>query len=319
MCRRRIVVTGGAGFIGSHLVRALLARGDEVVVIDNFETGQRANLAEVADRIRLVEGSIADAAAVADALEGVDAVLHEAALPSVPKSLERPVDTHRANVVGTLTLLEGCRRMGVQRFVYAASSSAYGDHAAESKSEDLEPRPKSPYAVQKLAGEYYCRVFHALYGLQTVALRYFNVFGARQNPKSQYAAVVPAFVTRMLAGRPPIVHGDGLQSRDFTYIDNVIEANLAALRAPSSACGRVYNAACGDSITLLRLVASINEILGTSIEPQHVEARAGDVRHSRADVSAAAEALGFRAAVSVDDGLRETVAWYAARVEDFQK
>ncbi|MCA9558382.1 MAG: SDR family oxidoreductase [Myxococcales bacterium] len=316
---RRVLVTGGAGFIGSHLVRALLARGDEVVVIDNFETGQRANLAEVADRIRLVEGSIADAAAVADALEGVDAVLHEAALPSVPKSLERPVDTHRANVVGTLTLLEGCRRMGVQRFVYAASSSAYGDHAAESKSEDLEPRPKSPYAVQKLAGEYYCRVFHALYGLQTVALRYFNVFGARQNPKSQYAAVVPAFVTRMLAGRPPIVHGDGLQSRDFTYIDNVIEANLAALRAPSSACGRVYNAACGDSITLLRLVASINEILGTSIEPQHVEARAGDVRHSRADVSAAAEALGFRAAVSVDDGLRETVAWYAARVEDFQK
>jgi UDP-glucose 4-epimerase len=316
---RRVLVTGGAGFIGSHLVRALLARGDEVVVIDNFETGLRANLADVAARIRLVEGSVADAAAVADALDGVDAVLHQAALPSVPKSLERPVDTHRANVVGTLTLLEGCRRMGVGRFVYAASSSAYGDHAAESKSEDLEPRPKSPYAVQKLAGEYYCRVFHALYGLQTVALRYFNVFGARQNPKSQYAAVVPAFVTRMLAGLPPIVHGDGLQSRDFTYIDNVIEANLAALRAPASACGRVYNAACGDSITLLRLVASINEILGTSIEPQHVEARAGDVRHSRADVSAAAEALGFRAAVSVDDGLRETVAWYAARREDFQK
>lgn len=316
---RRVLVTGGAGFIGSHLVRALLARGDEVVVIDNFETGQRANLTEVADRIRLVEGSIADAAAVADALEGVDAVLHEAALPSVPKSLERPVDTHRANVVGTLTLLEGCRRLGVRRFVYAASSSAYGDHAAEAKSEELEPRPKSPYAVQKLAGEYYCRVFHALYGLETVALRYFNVFGARQNPRSQYAAVVPAFVTRMLAGEPPVVHGDGLQSRDFTYIDNVIEANLAALRAPAAACGRVYNAACGDSITLLRLVASINEILGTSIEPQHVEARAGDVRHSRADVSAAAEALGFRAAVSVEDGLRETVAWYAARREDTQQ
>ncbi len=308
-----ILVTGGAGFIGCHLVRALLGRGDRVVVIDNFDTGLRENLTEVRDRIRLVEGSIADPLSVAEALDGVDAVLHEAALPSVPKSLAMPFETHHSNVVGTLTLLDACRRGGVKRFVYAASSSAYGDHAAPRKHEGLAPRPKSPYAVQKLAGEYYCQVFHALYGLETVALRYFNVFGPRQNPKSQYAAVVPAFVTRMLAGERPVVHGDGLQSRDFTYIGNVVAANLAALAAPAGACGRVYNAACGGSASLLDLVAAINTILGTCIEPEHTDSRAGDVRHSCAEVEAAADALGFRAAISLDDGLRETVAWYAAR------
>ncbi len=312
----RILVTGGAGFIGSHLVRALLARGDEVAVLDNFETGKRENLQPVADRIRLVEGSLADPKAVQAALEGVDGVLHQGALPSVPKSLERPLDTHMANAFGTLNLLEQCRQLGVGRLVYAASSSAYGDQEAEFKVETLTPRPLSPYAIQKLAGEYYCKVYHGLFGIQTVGLRYFNVFGPRQDPKSTYAAVIPAFVTRMLRGESPVVHGDGLQSRDFTYIRNVIQANLAALEAPASACGRIYNAACGQSTTLLGLIGMINEILGTEIRPRHIDGRAGDVKHSCADTAAAGEALGYTALVDVRQGLEETVAWYREQASE---
>ena len=313
----RILVTGGAGFIGSHLVRALLGRGDEVAVLDNFETGKRENLDGVSERIRLTEGSLADPAAVRAALAGVDAVLHQGALPSVPKSLERPLDTHMANAFGTLNLLEQCRHLGVDRLVYAASSSAYGDQEAEFKVETLTPRPLSPYAIQKLAGEYYCRVYNGLFGIKTVGLRYFNVFGPRQDPKSTYAAVIPAFVTRMLAGRSPTVHGDGLQSRDFTYIRNVIEANLAALRAPEAACGRIYNAACGESTSLLGLIEMINGILGTAIEPEHVPARAGDVKHSCADTRAATAAFGYEASVKIRDGLAETVAWYRENTREF--
>lgn len=309
----RVLVTGGAGFIGSHLVRALLDRDDEVVVLDDFSTGKRENLAGVEDRIRLVEGSLVEAEDVRRSLEGVDSVLHQGALPSVPKSLARPVETHLANVVGTLNLLEACRRQGVRRVVYAASSSAYGDHEAPAKREDLTPRPLSPYAVQKLTGEYYCSVFHALYGVETVGLRYFNVFGPRQDPNSQYAAVIPSFITRMLRGEPPIVHGDGQQSRDFTYIRNVVDANLAALAAPESACGRVYNAACGGNITLLELVDRLNTLLGTHIAPLHTAPRPGDVRHSRADTAAAEEGLGWHATVSLVDGLSETVAWYRGK------
>ena len=308
----RVLVTGGAGFVGSHLVRALLSRGDEVVVIDNFETGQRENLEGLPRPIRLVEGSIADPAAVDEALDGVELVLHQAALPSVPKSVERPLDTHEANIVGTLQLLEGCRRAGVRRLVYAASSSAYGDHDADRKHEALEPRPKSPYAVQKLCGEYYCSVYSSQFGVEAIGLRYFNVFGPRQNPKSQYAAVVPAFVTRMLAGRSPVVHGDGLQSRDFTFIQNVVDANLAALAAPADAAGGVYNAACGTNTTLLGLIAAINQVLGTSIVPTHTAARAGDVRHSCAAIDAARDALRYQPRVPVLDGLRETIDWYRA-------
>ena len=307
----RILVTGGAGFIGSNLVRALLARGDEVVVLDNFSTGRRQNIADVLDQIRLVEGSITSPEDVASALEGVDGVLHQGALPSVPKSLALPLETNMANVVGTLTMLEGCRQAGVNRLVYAASSSAYGDHDAPSKSEALTPRPKSPYAIQKLTGEYYCWVYHQLFGLETVALRYFNVFGPRQNPESQYAAVIPAFITKILKGEPPIVHGDGLQSRDFTYIDNVIAANFAALEAAPEACGQTYNAACGDSATLMDLINEINAVLGTDVQPIHTEARAGDVRHSKAEVSRIQEALGFRAEVSLREGLEKTIDWYA--------
>ena len=241
---------------------------------------------------------------------GVDGVLHQGALPSVPKSIDRPLETNQANVVGTLTLLEGCGELGVERVVYAASSSAYGDHDAPVKSETLEPRPKSPYAVQKLTGEYYCSVYADLFGLRTVALRYFNVFGPRQNPKSQYAAVVPAFITRMLRGESPIIYGDGLQSRDFTYIENVISANLLALEAPRDACGRVYNVGCGSKATLLDLVDGVNQILSTDIRPVFEPERAGDVRHSCADVSSTQSAIGYRPTVDINEGLARSVAWY---------
>ena len=308
----RILVTGGAGFIGSNLVRGFLERGDAVVVLDNFSTGRRENLAEIEGEIRLIEGSITDYDTVCAALEGVDGVSHQAALPSVPKSLDFPLQTNAANITGTLTLFEACRRMGVRRVVYAASSSAYGDHDTPKKHEGLDPRPKSPYAVQKLVGELYGAVYHELFGLETIGLRYFNIFGPRQNPKSQYAAVVPAFVCRMLAGDAPIVYGDGGQSRDFTYVENAVHANQAALAAPVEACGRVYNIACGESATLLALIAAINDILGTQIRPQHMAPRAGDVRHSLADVSAAAQAFGYRPRVMLEEALRATVEWYRA-------
>jgi len=306
----RILVTGGAGFIGSNLVHALLKRGDEVVVLDNFSTGRRENIASVLNDITLIEGSLANPEDVHRALDGVDGVLHQGALPSVPKSLERPLDTNMANIVGSLTLLEGCRQKGVQRLVYAASSSAYGDHDASIKTETLEVRPKSPYAVQKLCGEFYASVYSDLFGLRTVALRYFNVFGPRQNPKSQYAAVVPAFVTRMLRGESPIVYGTGQQSRDFTFIENVIEANLSALNAPDEACGETVNIGCGGSITLLELIASINETLGSQIEPIFEPERAGDVMHSRADIAKANRLLGYDPQISVQDGLARTIEWY---------
>ncbi|MEE2757533.1 MAG: SDR family oxidoreductase [Myxococcota bacterium] len=306
----RILVTGGAGFVGSNLVHALLARGDEVVVIDNFSTGRIENLADVRNRIKLIEGSLADPKAVSEALEGVDGVLHQGALPSVPKSLALPLETNEANIVGTLTLLEMCRKKDVQRVVYAASSSAYGDHDAPIKTETLEPRPKSPYAVQKLTGEYYCSVYHQLFGINTVALRYFNVFGRRQNPSSQYAAVVPAFVTRILQGKAPVVYGDGTQSRDFTHIDNVIDANFKALDAPSDVCGRVYNVGCGSSVTLLDLIESINKTLGTEVKPQFDPPRAGDVMHSRADIEQTRKNIGYNPEVDFNEGLRRTIDWY---------
>ncbi len=306
----RYLITGGAGFIGGHLVRGALERGHEAVVLDDFSTGRRQNLADIADRITTVEGSLLDAKAVDRALDGVDGVFHQAALPSVPVSIEQPLRTHHANLTGTLELLEGCRRAGVKRLIYAASSSAYGDHDVEAATEDLEPRPKSPYAVQKLGGEHYCRVYHEVFGVETVGLRYFNVFGPRQDPRSQYAAVIPAFITRMLRGERPTIYGDGHQSRDFTYIDNVVAANFAALAAPSTTCGRAYNAACGHSIDLLELVAAINEALGTDLAPIHAPPRAGDILRSRADISAATAAFGYRPHVSVEEGLKRTVQWF---------
>lgn len=312
----RYLITGGAGFIGGHLVRGALERGHEPVVLDDFSTGRRENLADLGDRVAIVEGSLLDPKAIDRALDGVDGVFHQAALPSVPLSIEEPLRTHHANLTGTLELLEGCRRAGVKRLIYAASSSAYGDHDVEAATEELEPRPKSPYAVQKLGGEHYCRVYHEVFGIETIGLRYFNVFGPRQDPRSQYAAVIPAFITRMMRGVAPTIYGDGRQSRDFTYIDNVVAANFAALGAPAEAFGRIYNAACGRSIDLLELVALINKALGTALVPSHEAARAGDIVRSQADISAATAALGYRPHISVEDGLARTVQWFVEHWTD---
>ncbi len=303
------LVTGGAGFIGSHIVQELVRRGERLRVLDNFSTGRRENIAPFLEHIELVEGDLRDLPTVRRAVEGVDYVLHQAALASVPRSVADPLASNSANVTGTLHLLVAARDAEVKRVVYASSSSAYGDSPTLPKQEDMPTAPKSPYAVSKLAGEHYCRAFTEVYGLETVSLRYFNVFGPRQDPASQYAAVVPLFITAMLRGEPPTVHGDGLQSRDFTYVANVVHANLLATTAPGVA-GRVFNIACGQRYTLLDLIAILNEIMDAHVTPVHTDPRPGDVRHSLADVTAAQEALGYRAEVDFGEGLRRTVAWY---------
>ncbi len=303
------LVTGGAGFIGSHLTEALVKAGHAVRVIDNFATGKPANIAHLRDRIDFYEVDITDRAALDAPLAGVDYVLHQAAIPSVPRSVDDPLGTHDANVTGTINVLDAARLAEVKRVVYAASSSAYGEIPGEYKREDMAPQPLSPYAAAKLAGEFYCQSFYHVYGLETVALRYFNVFGPRQDPTSQYAAVIPLFVTAILDGRPPSVNGSGEQSRDFTYIDNVVHGNLLACQAPAAA-GQVMNLANGDRITLLALIEAINNILGTAIEPVHVDPRPGDIMHSRADNSRARDLLGFEPVVAFNEGLRRTIAWF---------
>ena len=302
-------VTGGAGFIGSNLAHAFVERGHKVTIIDNFSTGRRQNLEGLIGEVSLFEGTIADFSLLESALQDVDAVFHQAALPSVPKSIERPLDTNHENITGTLTLFEACRSVGVKRVIYASSSSAYGDHDAQIKVETLEGRPKSPYAVQKFTAELYARVYSELFGLETVGLRYFNVFGPRQDPNSQYAAVVPAFVTSLLENKSPTIYGDGKQSRDFTHIDNVIQANLKAAKAPNVG-GQVFNVGCGSSTSLLSLIDFINEVLGSDIEPIFDPPRAGDVLHSLAGISKAREYLGYEPSVSVKDGLLKTIDWY---------
>ena len=303
------LVTGGAGFIGSHLVHELVRRGEQVRILDDFSTGRRENLRNVLDQIDLVEGSLTDTKAVERAMEGVAFVLHEGARPSVPRSIRDPVGTHEANATGTLNLLVAARQGGVSRVVYASSSSVYGDTPELPKEERMQPEPRSPYAASKLAGERYCHVFHKAYGLETVSLRYFNVFGPRQDPSSEYAAVIPTFITAMLAGRPPTIFGDGKQSRDFTYVRDVVEANLQALRAPR-APGAVMNVARGERHTLLQLLDVLNHILGTDFEPIFASARPGDVRHSHASMLLARELLGFEASVGFHEGLERTVEWY---------
>jgi len=278
-------------------------------VLDDLSTGKRGNMVSFLEHIEFVEGDLRDSSAVRRAVEGVDYVLHQGALPSVQRSVDNPLVTHAVNATGTLNLLVAAREAGVKRVVYAASSSVYGDSPTLPKQEDMIPRPKSPYAVSKLAGEQYCRAFTEVYGLETVCLRYFNVFGPRQDPNSQYSGVIPLFVTAMLQGKTLTIHGDGLQSRDFSYISNVVHANLLATAA-SDAAGQVFNIACGKRYTLLDMIAALNDILGTRVEPVHTEPRVGDVRHSLADISAAQEALGYHVLVDFYDGLRQTVAWY---------
>jgi nucleoside-diphosphate-sugar epimerase len=306
------LVTGGAGFIGSSIVAELVQQGEQVRVLDNFSTGRRDNLGPVLESIDLIEGDLRDLSTVRRAVEGVDCVLHHAALASVQRSVDDPLAAHAANATGTLRLLVAARDAGVRRVVYASSSSIYGDSPTLPKREDMLPRPKSPYAVSKLAGAGYCQAFTEVFGLETVSLCYFNVFGPRQDPTSQYAAVVPLFITAMLQGESPVVHGDGLQSRDFTFVTNVVRANLLAAAAPDVA-GRVFNVACGQRYTLLDLIAILNDILDAHITPIHTAPRPGDVRHSLADITAAQEALGYRVEVDFHEGLRRTVAWYRAQ------
>lgn len=308
---RTFLVTGGAGFIGSHIAEALAARGDRVRVLDNLSTGHRANLAHLAGKVELVEGDVTDAASVASAVRGVDCVFHEAALASVPRSVEHPLDTNAACVTGTLTVLDAARRAGVRRLVYAASSSAYGDQPTSSKRETDLPAPISPYGAAKFAGESYCQAFWSTYGFETVAIRYFNVFGPRQDPFSQYSAVIPLFITAMLAGKRPTIFGDGHQSRDFTYIANVVHGNLLAADADAElVAGRTLNVANGRSTSLLELIAVLNELLGTKVDPVHEPARVGDVRESLADITQARARLKYEPQVGFEEGLRRSIDYY---------
>jgi len=308
------LVTGGGGFIGSNLVRALLARGWRVRVLDNFATGFRENLDDVKDDIDLVEGDIRDTHTCRRACEGIEVVFHEAAIPSVPRSMEDPQTSFDANTVGTHNMLMAARDRGVRRFVFAASSSAYGAGEEMPKRETMPVLPISPYAAAKAAGELYVSTFFRSFGLETVSLRYFNVFGPRQDPTNQYAGVIAAFASRMLRGQQPIIFGDGTQSRDFTFIENVLAANLLAASAEETH-GEVVNIGYGEAINLNRMVTVFNEILGTDLEPVYEPPRAGDVKHSLADIAAARDLLGYEPTVPFAEGLRKTIDWYRWALE----
>jgi UDP-glucose 4-epimerase len=306
---RTFLVTGGAGFIGSHIAEALVARGDRVRVLDNLSTGHLTNMASFRERIEFIQADLLSASSVAQAVRGVDCVIHHAALASVPLSVERPLDVHAACATGTLILLDQARRAGVRRVVYAASSSAYGDQPGAVKRETNVPAPLSPYAAAKLAGEMYCRAFAETYGLETVALRYFNIFGPRQDPASPYSAVIPLFISAMLKGQQPVIYGDGRQSRDFCFVANVVQANLLAADA-ENVSGRVFNIANGKSTDLLTLLDALNRLLKMEVKPRHETARLGDVRESRADIAEARERLGYNPEVDFEDGLRRSIEYY---------
>lgn len=306
---RTFLVTGGAGFIGSHIAEALVHRHDKVRILDNLSTGHLANLDSIRDQVEFVEGDLLDRKTVEQVVDGVDCIFHEAALASVPRSVKDPLATNAACVTGTVSLLDAARQAGVRRLVYAASSSAYGDQAFSSKRETDLPGPLSPYAVAKLAGEHYCRAFTATYKFETVAIRYFNVFGPRQDPNSPYSAVIPRFITAILAGKQPTIYGDGLQSRDFTYVENVVQGNLLAADA-QDVSGRVFNVACGGSITLLNLLDALNQLLGTNVQPVFEKQRPGDVRQSLADISLARKLLDYEPRVDLQEGLARSIEYY---------
>lgn len=305
------LVTGGAGFIGGHLVRRLLTAGHSVRVLDNFSTGRRENLHDLAGSVDLQEGDLRCERDLARAVAGVRYVLHLGALPSVARSVADPLASHEVNATGTLRLLLAAREAGVERVVFSSSSSVYGDTPILPKQEDMLPRPLSPYALGKLAGEHYCRIFHHLHGLATFSLRYFNVFGPRQDPNSPYAAVIPKFIAALRSGQPPRIHGDGCQTRDFTYVEDVVSANLACCSAPLSAAGGVFNVAWGHRISLLELAGHLARLIGVDLPPEHGPARAGDVRDSQADASRARTLLGWQPVVPFLEGLQRTVAWFS--------
>jgi UDP-glucose 4-epimerase len=303
----QVLVTGGAGFIGSHLAEHLLERGHRVRILDNFATGRRVNVRRLDGHVELIEGDILSFERVANAVAGCDVVLHQAALPSVPRSVQDPLTSNAANVIGTLNVLLAARDHGVRRVVCASSSSVYGNASQSAAKREGDPAvPISPYGTSKLAGELYARNFHAVFGLDTVALRYFNVFGPRQDPSSQYSAVIPTFISALRAGRAPGIFGDGEQSRDFTYVENVVQANLLAMDSPGIA-GRVYNVACGERVTVNRLFCELRDLLDTDIEPEYTVPRAGDVRHTLADLTLARDELGYEPLVTLREGLERTV------------
>jgi nucleoside-diphosphate-sugar epimerase len=306
----RYLVTGGAGFIGSHLVEHLTGRGDDVVVLDDFSTGRRENLEAVEGDFELIEGTLLDPETCARAARGVDYVLHEGAIPSVPRSVKDPLKSHEACVTGTLNMLIAARDARVGRFVYAASSSAYGNTTELPKHEGMLPRPLSPYAAAKYAGECYCRAFHATFGMSTVALRYFNIFGPRQDPTSQYAAAIAKFISSALSGTAPTIYGDGEQTRDFTYVANAVAANLLACQAGEDAAGDVFNVGCGERISVNDLWARIREAVGASVEAEYVETRAGDVRDSLASLEKIRRVLGYKPVVDLDAGLHQTINYF---------
>ncbi|MCC6163454.1 MAG: SDR family oxidoreductase [Acidobacteria bacterium] len=305
------LVTGGAGFIGSHMVEALRRRGDRVRVADSLITGKRANLAHI-DDVELLEGDLADPAFAAEAVRGVDFVLHQAALPSVPRSVEDPLTSNRANIDATLSLLVAARDAGVKRVVYAGSSSAYGNAAPLPKQEDMPTAPLSPYALQKLVGEQYMQMFTQLYGLSTVTIRYFNVFGPRQDPSSAYSGVISLFIRYLVEGRSPTIHGDGEQTRDFTFVTNVVDGALRASQADSAVSGAVINVATNTRISLNDLFHTLKRITGATADPVYGPSRAGDVRDSLADITRARDLLGYTPLVGLEEGLRQTVEWYRA-------
>jgi UDP-glucose 4-epimerase len=305
----KFLVTGGAGFIGSNICTKLVSQGCFVRVIDNLLTGKKSNLAGIADKIEFIEADMGNADAARAAMKGIDVVLHEGALPSVPRSVDDPAATHRHCVDATFTLLMAARDTKIKRFVYAASSSAYGDTPTLPKVETMPANPLSPYAAAKLMCEYYCSVFYKVFGLETISLRYFNVFGPHQDPTSQYAAAIPAFVTSILKDKPPTIYGDGEQSRDFTYVDNVVEANLLAARAKQTK-GEVINIACGEAITVNAIIDMINKIVGKNVKPTYLPSRKGDVKHSLADITQAKKLIGFKPVVSFKDGLKKAIEWY---------
>ncbi len=307
--QERYLITGGAGFIGSNLAEALVKQGHFVRVIDNFSTGKWNNIEAFKNKIDLVNGDLRYLNTVMEVMDGIDYVLHQAALPSVPRSIQTPIESNDVNLNGTLNILYAAKEKGVKRVVYAASSSAYGDTPTLPKVETMKPMPLSPYAVNKLAAEHYCSVFHNVYNLETVALRYFNIFGRRQDPNSYYSAVIPKFIKFFLENESPTIHGDGSQSRDFTYIDNVIEANLSACKAPD-ASGKVFNVACGERITLNELAEELKQLTGSKASAVHGDPRPGDIKHSLADIGKAQEILGYKAKIKVKEGLKHTAEWF---------
>lgn len=307
----KFLVTGGAGFIGSHIVDRLVNDGHTVRILDNFFEGKESNIAHNSGRIEVIRGDIRNKEDVKRAVDGMEYILHQAAMRSVPMSVENPYPYNDVNITGQLNLLMAARDAGVKRLIFASSSSVYGSNPILPKHEDMLPMPISPYAVTKLAGEAYCSMFTELYGLETVSLRYFNVFGPRQDPNSQYAAVIPKFITAIMNDERPVVFGDGLQSRDFTYVENNVEANLKACTAPDAA-GKVFNIACGETYSLLDVIAAINELLGKSIEPIFAPPRAGDVKHTQADIEKAREIIGFNPSVTFMEGLEKTVRWMSS-------